>query len=153
RDDSTLASATRELAGGGATVEPVTLDVTDTAAVADLVEHVRRSGTLRAVAHAAGISPTMADWRKVIHVDLFGTALLLDALLPLAVDGTAVVCFASMAANFLAPFADPIVDKIVDDPLSPTLLDDLGKAAPGVEDSGAAYSWAKRGVQRLVRRE
>ena len=153
RDESSLESAVRELTGSGASVEPVALDVTDAPAVAGLVEHVRRFGTLRAVAHAAGISPTMADWRPVISVDLVGTALVLDALHPLAVDGTAVVCFASMAANFLAPFADPAVDKIIDDPLSPTLLDDLEKNATGIDNSGAAYSWAKRGVQRLVRRE
>ena len=153
RDESSLESAVRELTGGGASVEPVALDVTDAPAVAGLVEHVRRFGTLRAVAHAAGISPTMADWRPVISVDLVGTALVLDALHPLAVDGTAVVCFASMAANFLAPFADPAVDKIIDDPLSPTLLDDLEKNATGIDNSGSAYSWAKRGVQRLVRRE
>jgi NAD(P)-dependent dehydrogenase (short-subunit alcohol dehydrogenase family) len=153
RDESSLESAVRELSGAGASVEPVTLDVTDAPAVAGLVDHVRRFGTLRAVAHAAGISPTMADWRPVISVDLVGTALVLDALHPLAVDGTAVVCFASMAANFLAPFADPAVDKIIDDPLSPTLLDDLEKNATGIDNSGSAYSWAKRGVQRLVRRE
>ena len=153
RDESSLESAVRELTGSGASVEPVALDVTDAPAVAGLVEHVRRFGTLRAVAHAAGISPTMADWRPVISVDLVGTALVLDALHPLAVDGTAVVCFASMAANFLAPFADPAVDKIIDDPLSPTLLDDLEKNATGIDNSGSAYSWAKRGVQRLVRRE
>jgi NAD(P)-dependent dehydrogenase (short-subunit alcohol dehydrogenase family) len=152
-DAAGLAGAVKALTGAGTEVEAVALDVTDRAALGALADRVRELGTLRAVAHAAGISPTMADWRAVIHVDLVGTALLLEALRPLAVDGTAVVCFASTAATMLAPFADPAVDTIIDQPLSPTLLDDLEKGAPGITDSGGAYSWAKRGVQRLVRRE
>jgi len=152
-DEAGVAEALKALTGAGARVEGVTLDVTDRAGLDALAARVRDLGTLRAVAHAAGISPTMADWRAVIHVDLVGTALLLDALRPIAVDGTAVVCFASTAATLMAAFADPAVDAIIDDPLSPTLLDDLQKGAPGIEDPGAAYGWAKRGVQRLVRRE
>jgi NAD(P)-dependent dehydrogenase (short-subunit alcohol dehydrogenase family) len=152
-DEAGVTAAAKELTGAGAEVEPVTLNVTDPQGIAGLVDRVRGLGTLRAVAHAAGISPTMADWRSIVHVDLVGTALVLDALRPLAVDGTAVVCFASTAATMLAPFADPAIDAIIDDPLSPSFLDDLHAAFPGIEDSGAAYSWAKRGVQRLVRRE
>jgi len=152
-DEARVAAAATELTGSGAEVEPVALDVTDRAGLAGLADRVSEAGTLRAVAHAAGISPTMADWRSIVHVDLVGTALVLETLRPLAVDGTAVVCFASTAATLMAAFADPAVDAIIDDPLSPTFLDDLGAAFPGIEDSGSAYSWAKRGVQRLVRRE
>jgi hypothetical protein len=35
---------------------------------------------LRSIAHAAGISPTMADWRRVVAVDLVGTAVLVQAV-------------------------------------------------------------------------
>ena len=153
RDEEGLASATASLAPAGAAVEPVRLDVTDATGIAALAEQVRRFGSLRAVAHAAGISPTMADWRRILQVDLVGTALLLDALRPLAVDGTAVVCFASTAAHLLTASGDPVVDEVIDQPLSPTFLDDLVSATPGIDDTGVAYAWAKRGVQRLVRRE
>jgi NAD(P)-dependent dehydrogenase (short-subunit alcohol dehydrogenase family) len=38
--------------------------------------------------------------------------------------------------------------------LDPELLDRLHDAlGPAIEDSGLAYTWAKRGVHRLVRRE
>ena len=153
RDQEGLASATATLAPAGAAIEPVLLDVTDVTGIAALADQVRRFGSLRAVAHAAGISPTMADWRRILQVDLVGTALLLDALRPLAVDGTAVVCFASMAANLLVGAGEPVADRVIDDPLAPTFLDDLASAVPNIDDSGIAYSWAKRGVQRLVRRE
>ena len=59
-----------------------------------------------------------------------------------------------MAAQLIAGQADPVVDRIIDDPLSPTLLEDYRVAlGPAGEDPGMAYSWAKRGVRRLVERE
>ncbi|HZP31213.1 MAG TPA: SDR family oxidoreductase [Acidimicrobiia bacterium] len=152
-DEAGLSVAAKELTGTGAEVETIVVDVTDAAGIASLAARAAGTGSLRAVAHAAGISPTMADWRSIVRVDLVGTALLLDALRPLAVDGSAVVCFASTAAVLLASSADPAVDAILDDPLSPALVDDLERAVPGIDDPGAAYSWAKRGVQRLARRE
>jgi NAD(P)-dependent dehydrogenase (short-subunit alcohol dehydrogenase family) len=104
--------------------------------------------------HAAGISPTMATWDRMLAVDLVGTALLVDAVRPLATEGTAVVCIASMAAQLIASQADPAIDRIIDDPLGPGLLDAYRRAlGPAAEDPGTAYSWAKRGVRRLVERE
>jgi NAD(P)-dependent dehydrogenase (short-subunit alcohol dehydrogenase family) len=154
RDESGLAAAAASVAGGGAELVPVALDVTDPEGVRALAERVGGLGRLRAVAHAAGISPTMADWRAILSVDLVGSALVLDALHPLVGEGTAAVCFASMAAVLLVPNGDAAVDPILDDPLAPGFLDRLREAiGAGLEDTGTAYSWAKRGVQRLVRRE
>jgi NAD(P)-dependent dehydrogenase (short-subunit alcohol dehydrogenase family) len=143
-DESSVRAAADELAGAGSTtVEPFALDVTD------------RDGLDRlAVAHAAGISPTMADWRRILTVDLVGTALLADALRPLATAGTATVCFASMAPMFAPATAPPGADEALDDPLDERFLerwhDALGDA---IEDPGAGYTWAKRGVKRFVKLE
>jgi NAD(P)-dependent dehydrogenase (short-subunit alcohol dehydrogenase family) len=95
----------------------------------------------------------MADWRRIVHVDLVGSALLLDALTPLVVPGTAAVCFASMAAQLVVGNDRPAADAVLDDPLQAEFEDRL-RAAVGaeLEDTGTAYGWAKRGVQRLVRR-
>ena len=55
-----------------------------------------------------------------------------------------------MAAN---TNVDAAVDAVLDDPLRDGFLDALRSAVgPGIEDSGLAYAWAKRGVHRLVRR-
>lgn len=151
RDDATLRSVQDELAEH-ADVVPVQADVSEAAAMSGLQAHIE-AGSLRALAHAAGVSPTMASWRDILRVDLVGTARIIDSLTPFVTAGTAAVCFASMAAHLLTADGDPAVDAVLDDPLSPTLLDHLrGAAGPGIEDSGVAYGWAKRGVQRLVRR-
>jgi NAD(P)-dependent dehydrogenase (short-subunit alcohol dehydrogenase family) len=153
-DPEATESAASKLNGSGTLCEPVAADICDPAAVARVADVIGRHGTLHRMAHAAGISPTMATWDRMLTVDLVGTALMVDAVRPLAGEGTAVVCIASMAAQLIAGQADPAIDRIIDDPLSPTLLDDYRSVGgSGAENSGMAYSWAKRGVRRLVERE
>jgi len=155
-DGATVTKAARELSAEGhrAAVEPFVLDVTDAQGTAQLAARAGELGTLRAVAHAAGISPTMADWRRILQVDLVGTALLAEALRPLATDGTALVCFASMAARLGAGEPHPAADEVLDAPLDAHFADRLREVlGPAVEEPGVAYSWAKRGVQRFVQRE
>lgn len=156
RDEPAVVAAANALATGDhrAGAEPVALDVTDAEAIGRLAARAAESGTLRAVVHAAGLSPTMAAWERVLAVDLVGTALVTDALAPQATAGTAVVCFASMAALLGAGEGNPAADAVLDDPLAPGFVDRLHDVlGEEVEDPGMAYVWAKRGVLRLVRRE
>ncbi|MDV9170327.1 SDR family oxidoreductase [Streptomyces sp. W16] len=156
RDELAVTAAAKELAAADdeIEVEPFVLDITDRAGLAQLAARTAELGTLRAVSHAAGISPTMADWRRILEVDLVGTARLAEALRPLATAGTAMVCFASMAPLLGNLEADPAVAEILDDPLRDDFLDRLRDIlGPAVENTGLAYAWAKHGVHRFVRRE
>jgi NAD(P)-dependent dehydrogenase (short-subunit alcohol dehydrogenase family) len=127
----------------------VACDVSDQAAVAALVEQVSELGPFRALVHAAGISPTMADARRVFEVDLVGTHYLLDGFEALAAPGSGAVCFSSSAAYQIAPFVDADQDRMVDDPGAPEFLDRITTV---VTDSSHAYALAKRGVIRAVGR-
>ncbi|MBY8859837.1 SDR family oxidoreductase [Nocardia sp. CA2R105] len=155
--DAATANAARDVLAAenpGVTVESVALDITDAQGLAHLAERIGELGELRAVAHAAGISPSMGDWRDIFTVDLIGTALLAQALRPLAVSGTATVCFASMAPLLDPTPPDPAALAILDDPLDPRFLDRLREVlGPVVEKPGVAYGWAKRGVHRFVEQE
>jgi NAD(P)-dependent dehydrogenase (short-subunit alcohol dehydrogenase family) len=125
-------------------------DVSDPAAVERLAADVRGRGEFRGLVHAAGISPTMGDVRRVFEVDLVGTQLLLDAFEPLVQPGSAAVCFASSSAyqvSMMGP--DPELDAFVEDPRADGFLD---TAAARFDDSGMAYGWAKRGVIRAAAR-
>ncbi len=152
-DESSVRKAASDLTGSSrASVEAFAVDVTDKDGLGSLSSRVSELGTLRALAHAAGISPTMADWRRIFTVDLLGTAMLADALRPLATKGTVMVYFASNSAYFLEPV--PAVDTVLDEPLHYQFFERLHEAlGPGIEDSGVAYAWAKRGVQRFAQRE
>jgi NAD(P)-dependent dehydrogenase (short-subunit alcohol dehydrogenase family) len=152
-DETGVVATAEAIAASGTRCEGVTVDLTDAAGVRGLVERVGAHGYLRSVAHIAGISPTMADSRRVFDVDLVGTALLVDAVRPLARTGTAVVCFASMAA-YVGASDNPAADAAIDDPLAPGSFDAWAAAVGELAtEPGMAYAWAKRGVQRLVRRE
>jgi NAD(P)-dependent dehydrogenase (short-subunit alcohol dehydrogenase family) len=150
RDEESVTAAAQDLPGA----EPFVLDITDRNGLARLAGRVAERGTLRAVAHAAGISPTMGDWRRMFTVDLIGTALLAQALRPLATEGTAMVFFASMAPHFAAADPEQAVTEALDDPLHEDFLERIHKAVgPALEDSGIAYATAKLGVQRFARQE
>jgi len=124
-------------------------DVSDPEAVRALVPQVRRLGPFRALAHAAGISPVMADARRVFEVDLVGTQLMLNAFEEIVVPGSAAVCFSSSAAYQVAPYVKADQDALLDEPLAPGFS---ARAAAAIPDSGFAYSLAKRGVIRACGR-
>lgn len=130
-------------------VEGVVCDVSDLQSVTALVKRVREAGPLRALVHAAGISPTMGDARRIFEVNLLGTQLLLDGFAPLVVRGSAAVCVSSSSAYQIAAFATPEHDALLDDPLAPGRLDDL---ASQFADPGFAYAMSKRGVIRAAAR-
>ena len=153
RDEQGLRGQEEALAGSAAAIEPVRADIADRADVQKLAERARSLGEIRAVAHVAGISPVLGDWRQILQVDLVGSALVLEALRPHVTKGTAAVLFASMAPHYVT-VPSAAGDAALDSPLAPGFADQL-RAAVGeqLEDAGVAYGWAKRGVQRLARRE
>jgi NAD(P)-dependent dehydrogenase (short-subunit alcohol dehydrogenase family) len=154
-DSSAAAAAAAELSGvGDAVVTSHVTDVTDVKGLEGLVASVRAAGSLRAVAHVAGISPTMADWKRIFAVDLIGTARLAAALRPLTVVGTAWVAFASMAPVIGNVEIDAATADVLDDPLDENFLDRIHQTfGAGIEHPGAAYAVAKLGVRRFVQRE
>ncbi|MFE2464991.1 SDR family oxidoreductase [Streptomyces mirabilis] len=156
RDEAAVTAVAKDFSDSGlrAVAEPFALDVTDREGMARLAERIAELGTLRAVAHAAGISPTMADWRRIFEVDLVGTALLAETLRPHATAGTAMVYFASMSPLLARIDPDPAVAAILDDPLDPDFLDKIHDAlGPTIENTAMAYPWAKHGVHRFARKE
>jgi NAD(P)-dependent dehydrogenase (short-subunit alcohol dehydrogenase family) len=125
-------------------------DISDPGAVSDLVSEVRNLGTFRALAHAAGVSPTMADARRVFEVDLVATALLLDAFESIVEPNSAAVCFSSSSAYQVAMLgADADLQAFVSEPRTPGFLEAV---ASRFNDSGLAYAWAKRGVIAVAAR-
>jgi NAD(P)-dependent dehydrogenase (short-subunit alcohol dehydrogenase family) len=128
----------------------VACDVSDPIAVAALAARVAELGPFRALAHAAGISPTMGSARQMFEVDLVGTQMLLDAFAELVVPGSAAVCFASSAAYSVAPFINADHEALLSDPLAPDFLDHAVTAVG--DDSGFGYALAKVGVIRAAGR-
>jgi NAD(P)-dependent dehydrogenase (short-subunit alcohol dehydrogenase family) len=125
-------------------------DIADPDAVQALADHVRALGPFRALAHAAGISPTMGDARRMFEVDLVGTQLLLDAFEELVEPRSAAVCFSSSSAYQVSGFLDADHEALLRDPMAHDFLERAVVAAGG--HSGFAYALAKVGVIRAAGR-
>ena len=136
-----LETAAAELRAAGYVVTPVCMDVTEPEAVAGLADTARSLGRLAALVNAAGLSPSMADGRRIMEVNLLGTALIGRAFLPLAGPGTAAVFIASSAGHN-AQYA-----RRTDPALSNPLADGFWTALEAdTATPEGAYSVSKRGV-------
>jgi len=136
-----------ELASKGITdVYYQTVDITSKENVASLAQKTAELGTLKGLVHTAGLSPTMADSKRITEVNLIGTGIVLDAFLPLATEGTAIVLISSMS-GYMAPRQGPYVE-VLKKPLADNVIEAMEQFAQG--NSGAAYSLSKLGVQLIV---
>ena len=134
-------------AGLGPSVTTMACDITVQADVDALRESAHRLGSLVVT---AGLSPSMAGGRRIFEVNLLGLDRVVRAFASAIGDGSAAVCFASMAGHLLAASAE--VDAMLDDPLSTTFFNDLAGRGFDPESAPLAYALSKRGVVRLVRR-
>jgi NAD(P)-dependent dehydrogenase (short-subunit alcohol dehydrogenase family) len=142
-----LDAAVAELRAGGADAEGVACDVSDRAQVEELARVAAARGAFRALAHTAGIAPPGAtDPRRIFDVNLTGTRRVLDAFLPLAGDGTAAVCVASIGAQ-RKPVAEH--DGLLLEHEGDELWERLRAVTPIAEHPHVAYVLAKRGVMLL----
>jgi NAD(P)-dependent dehydrogenase (short-subunit alcohol dehydrogenase family) len=125
-------------------------DLGDLEFVASLATRTAELGSLGAVVHTAGLSPSMAGWREILRVDLVATARMLEAFLPHVVHGSAAVCFASVSGH-MGGF-DAAVDAVLDDALVGDFEARFESIVGADPDPGATYRLAKRGVIRLCER-
>ena len=147
--ETELDRAQRLLGSSLVSAQTVVCDVTVEGDVARLASVVAELGGLRTLVHTAGVSPKMAPGRRVLDVDLVGTARVLEALLPHAGSGSTAVCIGSIAG-----YADvaPEVEPLLDDPLRPDFLDLVETALTELLDGATGYVLAKRGVMRACER-
>ena len=87
-----LDRAVAALRAEGYDVHGQVTDIADQDAVAKLAQTAAGSGRLAAVVHTAGVSAATSTVRRILEVDLAGTAYLIDAFEQVVGDGTAVVC-------------------------------------------------------------
>lgn len=101
-DEEALKETKSDLESNSTTdVHYETVDITDAEKVKKLVEKANLLGTLRSLVHTAGLSPTMANSRKITEVNLVGTEILLNEFIDLAGPKTVAVCFSSMSGYYV----------------------------------------------------
>jgi NAD(P)-dependent dehydrogenase (short-subunit alcohol dehydrogenase family) len=120
-------------------------DLSDPDVIAVLAEKSRTLGGLGALVHTAGLSPTMADAKRVMEFNIVATARVERAFLPLAGAGSVAVLIASIAGH-VDRFGDRH-DAILRNPLDAGFWDRLADDAATTD---AAYIISKRGVIRYT---
>lgn len=104
-----------------------------------------------AVIHTAGISPTMADWQKIVEVDLIGAVKFMNLCQSRLRAGACFVMISSMSAYLCSP--NPKVSTLLLDPLRNDLIDAIA-ALEGdpLNPPGLAYSYSKKALQDIIKR-
>jgi NAD(P)-dependent dehydrogenase (short-subunit alcohol dehydrogenase family) len=135
---------------GGSVLAKVAGDISKPATIRGVVAAVAEAGELTTLVHTAGVSPTLADWRTIVEVNLGGTVRLLDAVEPLLAPRAAAVLIASIAGHMFPPTPD--VAAVLDTAAEPGLADRLEPHLPNGPRglSGPAYGASKAGVMRVV---
>lgn len=124
-------------------------NIGDKASVDGLMKAVSNLGPLGAIAHVAGLSPSMGTWRDILIVNLIGARHVEAALRPLLRQGTAAVFISSLAGHGKPPA--PEVIELLDDPLKPGFLDDIEKVLGEISPQDS-YSLSKFAMNRFCRR-
>lgn len=129
------------LSATGFAVRGVRTDVTDRESVEKLAETASAEGRVTAVVHTAGVGAATASARKVLEVNLLGTAHVIDAFERVATRGTALVVISSMAGHY-APLGREHETALATTPTDELLGLDFVTAVG--DDSMAAYMMSKR---------
>ena len=144
----TQAAAMRD---SGCDASAVACDVTSPDAVAALADAVNERGGLGVLAHVAGLSPSGSEFGTILRVNLLGAALVADALLPLAGQGSAAILIASMAAYGIQPSEAAL--ELLREPAAPELAERLAELlGPESANPGMAYTYSKYGMLLYARR-
>ena len=125
---------------GQVPVAVVTGDVTDPE-YPTLIIAALGARKIGALAHAAGVSPAMADGKRVFAINFTATKTLVEALLPhMAIGGAAILISSNSGQIIARPFFDRALKKVLrgDSSLLLKLM---------LRNSRAAYPMSKRAVQ------
>lgn len=155
-------AAAKVLEDAGFVVSTATVDVSSRASVHALVQTATALGEVTGLIHAAGVSPTQASPATILHVDLYGTALVLEAFGSVIAEGGAGVVIASQSGHRLpglsteqnALLATTPTEELLALPmLQPDQVKDalhayqLSKRANSLRVMAEAVRWGRRGAR------
>lgn len=145
-------AAAKTLADAGFEVTTAVIDVSSRASVQALVQAATAIGSVTGLIHAAGVSPSQASPETILKVDLYGTALVLEAFGNVIAEGGAGVVIASQSGHRLPGLSAGQNRALAMTPVEELLA--LPMLQPDqVKDSLHAYQLSKRGNSLRVMAE
>ena len=145
-------AAAEVMINAGYEVSAEIVDVSSRRAVHALVETATALGDVTALIHAAGVSPSQASPATILKVDLYGTALVLDAFGSAIARGGSGIVISSQSGHRLPALTVEQNRALATTPVE-ELLDLPFLQLDQVKDSLHAYQLAKRGNSLRVMAE
>ena len=155
-------AAARVLLDAGFEVTTALVDVCSRESVEALVQVATAIGDVTGVIHAAGVSPSQAPVATILRVDLYGTALVLEAFGNVIAEGGAGVVIASQSGHRLpaltleqnkALVTTPVEELLALEMLQADKVTDplnayqISKRANSLRVMAEAVRWGKRGAR------
>jgi NAD(P)-dependent dehydrogenase (short-subunit alcohol dehydrogenase family) len=143
-------AAAKVLEDAGFVTSTIAVDISSRTSVEALVAAATAIGDVTGLIHAAGVSPSQAPPATILHVDLYGTALLLELFGEVIAAGGSGVVIASQSGHRLGALT------VEEDRLLATTPTEELLALPmlqAVTDPLNAYQLAKRGNSLRVKAE
>lgn len=136
------------LSDEGIRTEGLVCNITVPDDVGLLADQVKSRGGFKALVQVAALSPSMADWRSIMSVNLVGAVNVLDALLASTGNGSAAVVISSMSAHLGQ--IDGEAAALLSDARSPNFLDQLERHFGEAMTPALSYMLSKYQLNRMV---
>ena len=129
---------------------PVEMDLSSRESILGLIDSAKHYGEIQMLINAARVSPSQASIETILHVDLYGTAVLLEEVGKVIAEGGTGVTISSQSGHRLPALGTEIDEQLAMTPAEDLLKLDILQPA-NIRDTLHAYQLAKRcNVKRVM---
>lgn len=140
----------KTLTEAGFDVTPLKVDISSKDSVDYLIAEAQKAGEISMFINAAGVSPSQAAVEQILHVDLYGTAVLLEEFGKVIKEGGTGVTISSQSGHRM-PALTPEEDRLLATTPTEELLQLEILKPENIKDTLHAYQMAKRcNVKRVM---
>lgn len=136
----------------GFDVEAIECDISSRESILNLIKKGQEFGEIAMLINSAGVSPSQAPIERILHVDLYGTAVLLEELGKVIKKGGTGVTISSQSGHRMEQLGAVIDEQLATTPTEELL--NLEVLQPeNIKDTLHAYQLAKRCNEKRVMAE
>lgn len=136
----------------GFDVEPVECDISSRKSILNLIKKGQEYGEIAMLINSAGVSPSQAPIERILNVDLYGTAVLLEEVGKVIKEGGTGVTISSQSGHRMEQLGTVIDEQLATTPTEELLKLDVLQPK-NIRDTLHAYQLAKRCNEKRVMAE
>lgn len=136
----------------GFDVEPMECDISSRESILHLIKKGQEYGKIAMFINSAGVSPSQAPIERILHVDLYGTAVLLEEVGKVIKKGGTGVTISSQSGHRMEQLGAVIDEQLATTPTEELLNLDVLQPE-NIKDTLHAYQLAKRCNEKRVMAE